>query len=385
MKNKKWILAIAVIVLIILSGMLFFSCMLKHHPNMMLRYNTITLTEGEVKTVSYTYKNSSVNNGHSIHVFTFTPNETAEYTLSISNIKKADDIFLKVFMTDKDFNDYMNDDSAADGGDIEDSATLNKGNACIIIVEADSEDENMGLDYEGSFDILIQKTSDAVDIPDIKVDETIKLNIKDEVMRAVRFIPEESAYYNFTPYIASKDDSMGTTYVTSIMGSDNKEVKNTQGVCYLKEGNEYYIWIKAQEINGKEAEVELSCAIAYTENVKGYGSYPIKGDTVMDLISETEGNILVYSKSDGEVSAVVFDERGYPIASDDGAGSVLSGNEGDFALVIQALKGEKYSLYIDGVFNECDIVITGYRGDGRSIGPDDAEPLESEAEENNAE
>lgn len=376
-KKKKRIIIIAVGVVIALIATSAYMRMIgtNNDPNYSLGENAKPLKLDTPVTVEFSH-GLSKNDG--IPVYSFTPRETDEYTVSITDIKTDEDVYLKLFVMDKQYTDYMSADNAASHEEITDSAKLSEDTKCYIIVEAESIGSNHSK-YSGSFTLCISRTEQIDDVPEIKVGETISLTMEDDQQLSVRFAPEQTDYYQFTPRIVSKDDKAGKVYVMSITDENNIEVEQSEGASYLKEGKEYYIQIEASELNGGNAEVKLSCTKIETRKIEGFGSYKVDRPTIFKYDPEGEGFIAVYSVSQGFVIGTVYDSDGYPVASDKGSGGAISGNDKDFALVLQAEDDKTYLIYVNGTFTESDIIITEYIGDGTSLGKDDVAPLPEDA------
>ena len=321
--------------------------------------------------------------GDLIPVFEFIPDETAEYTLSVTDIKQEGNAFLIVSMMDSSYSDYINEDNAADGGDIRHSAIVKKRSRCYIAADAASDDPDIK-DFSGSFSIRIEKTGDAFGAPAISTNESVTMTVEEDEQKYVRFTPEKNAYYHFTTNIVSRGDKKGNSSIVSIKNEDDKNVKQTQGLCYMKEGENYYIWVAAEDIKGTTADVEVHCDKVERVKASGNGKYTLNKSSIIEFTSLMTGNLAVYSVSDGYAAASAFDDKGFPFGQDKGSGAAFSGNTGDFAFVLQAGKNRNYRIFVEGVFSNCDIYIRRYTGDGRTLMPDDTGRLKSEVEADKA-
>lgn len=161
----------------------------------------------------------------------------------------------------------------------------------------------------------------------------------------------------------------------SITSSDGKEIKTYEGICILEEDKDYYVWVSADEIKGKSTDVRVSCKKIESLTAEDKGAYSIAGETIIEYKADADTPLAIYSVSDGNTKASVYDSKGFPVSSDDDSGESLSGNEKDFAIVIQPQSGKKYYIYVGGKFTDSMVYITDYIGDGTSIGPEDILPV----------
>lgn len=264
-------------------------------------------------------------------------------------------------------NNYKSDDKSTLTG----SVYLTEGHSCYVIVEPFPETERDH--FEGSFKVSVSR-SEEKDMPaEVTLEEAAAVTVGTEEQASVLFRPAESGYYKFSSRITSKEDKSGSSDIMSVTSSDKKEINTYKGICSLEADREYYVWVSTFETQGKSADVEVRCRKVESMTAEEEGSFDITGDTIIQFKAVSSRPIAVYSVSDGNTEAEVFDSKGFPVSSDDDSGGPISGNDKDFALVMQVQEKNEYWIYAGGDFTECRIYITGYIGDGTSVGPDDIE------------
>ena len=350
---------------------------IRNDPNLLLKKIAKELTEEAKIDVSYRYKTDVIGR-KKIPLLSFTPEESTAYTFTVSDIVSEDDVFLSMEVADSHFNNYLSADNADDPrGDIEDTVFLTERSACYVVVEAISAGDRDN--YSGSFSISVAKAAENARPNEVTETEPAIVRISEDSQNAVLFVPEESGLFSFSSKIISKDKAASSS-ISSITSADGKEVKRAEGICSLEGGKEYYVWVSADELSKKKVNALVNCKRVETLDADQPGEYIINKGTVMKFTSVETQNLAVYSISDGNVRCAVYDDMGFPINNDSNSGGELSGNENDFALVIQAQAGSKYLIYTDGKYTESKIVIARYIGDGSSLGPDDIEISEPEEE-----
>ena len=186
------------------------------------------------------------------------------------------------------------------------------------------------------------------------------------------FVPEETAYYDFDTDIVSKDAASGFSSIYGITAEDKTDMIVTDGICLMEAGKTYYVWVGVDETTKKRSRVELSCSRMASETAGGICSIDVSGKTVIEYTAEADMPLIISSSSDGDPDAALYDSEGFMLRQDDDSGGALSGNPKDFALGLQAEKGEVYRICVDGEFAQCTVNIQEYKGDG--MAPDsDAE------------
>jgi hypothetical protein len=349
----------------------------RNDPNLILKKIAKEMTAEDTVDVSYKYK-SDVIGRKMIPLFDFTPEESTEYTFTVSNIVSEDDVFISMEVADSHLNNYLVADNLNDpGGDIEDTVFLPEKTNCYVIVEAISTDDREN--YSGSFCISVTKAAEDARPNEVTETEPAIVRISEDSQNAVLFIPQESGLFSFSSKIISKDKAASSS-ISSITTADGKQVKRAEGICQLEGGLEYYVWVSADEQIKKKVNALVSCKKVETLDADQPGEYSINEGTVIEFTSRETQNLAVYSVSDGNIRCAVYDSMGFPINNDRNSGGEFSGNVNDFALVIQAQAGTRYLIYTDGKYTECKIVIARYIGDGSSLGPDDIEITEPEGE-----
>ena len=372
-KNKKiWgtiFLLLILAVFLIIAPYVYDA--VKNDPNIILKRVSKDLTEDSDVKVAYTQKSgkSGLLSRNRIPLYSFTPEESGDYTFSVSDIVSEDGIFLSLQVADSHFNNYLSTDNMNDLSDsFSDTVFLNEGNICYVLIEAFSVND---MDKcSGSFSLRVSRASDDVIPAEVTETDNSVVTIREDSQTAVLFVPSDSGFFRFESRVISGDRSASSD-ISSVRTTDNTEISRSEGICWLEGGREYYVWVSAQELSKPSVKAEVSCKRIDSFSTDQYGEYRITDDTIIEYASEETENLAVYSVSDGDAECHVYDSMGFPLNYDDDSGGGLSENDKDFALVIQAQKKSKYYIYAGGEFKECSIVITGYEGDGTSVGKND--------------
>ena len=350
---------------------------IRNDPNILLKKISTVLEEDTAVDVEYTIKSGKrgLLRKNRLPLYSFTPEESGQYTFTVSDIVSEEDVFLSLQVTDSHLNNFLSTDNMEDRGDsFSETAFLSKGSICYVITEATSEEGREK--YSGSFSLSVTKAPEEVKPNEVTEAEPATIKLKEDSQTAVLFVPEESGFFRFESRITARDRTASSA-ISSVKTTDNKEVKRSEGICWLESGNEYYVWVSAHDLSTAAVRAKVSCKRIDSFTADQPGEYRITGDTIIALTSQETKNLAVYSVSDGDVRCLVYDSKGFPLNSDNDSGGGLSGNDKDFALVIQAQKKELYLIYTGGRFDECSIVITDYYGDGSSLGKDDI-PVEND-------
>ncbi len=371
---KKKFLVISVLLIVITAALMLYDAV-RTDPNFILKKTTIVLSEGKTESITFGNSRKFITGRSRVPVFSFIPDETAEYDFEITDISSDADVFLTMNVTDRHLTDYIAADNADDpASDVTGTAYLTEGTRCFIVIDPVCADEDKK--YKGSFSITITKAAEEMPPAEITLDEAAVITVNADEQTAAVFRPEETGYYRFVSEVVSANEKSAYSGITSVTSSDSKEVKVTEGICDLEEGKEYYIWVTTEEASGKTADVKVSCKRIDIMKAEKPGSFPIVRDTIIQFKATETIPLAVYSESDGDITATAYDSNRFPVSSDDDSGELISGNPKDFALVFQAQEKNVYWIFAEGSFTDCRIVITRYTGDGTSIGPQDIEQTE---------
>lgn len=373
--NKAKKLWVRILILAVLAAVLMLAPYvydtLKNDPNIILKKRSAVLTEGETAEIKYTVKSGKrkIMGRNRLPLYSFTPEESGDYIFSVSDIVSDEDVYLSLQVTDSDLNNYLSTDNIDDPGDsFSETVFLSKGSTCYVITEAICEDNQEKL--SGSFSLSVEKAPEESKPKEVSETEPAYIRLTEDSQTGVLFIPEKSGFFRFESRIVSRDRT-ASSVISSVKTTDNNEVKRAEGICWLKGGNEYYVWVSAHDMSKAAAKAKVWCKRIDFFSTDQPGEYRITGDNIIVFTSRETKNYAVHSVSDGDVRCLLYDDNGFPLNSDDDSGGDLSGNDKDFAIVLQAQEKKRYLIYTDGRFNECSIVITDYYGDGSSIGKDD--------------
>ncbi len=377
-KTLKTILKIVlVIVVLLVVALIAMYNIYRKDPNILLTHFTTPLKLDEAKDIKFKYDSSMVTGRKTIPVFMFDPEDDSPYRFTISNIETDEGVHLSMNVCDIDLNDYIYTEQVDDNGDLTGTEYFSSGTKCFVIVSPVAMEEKEK--YSGSFTIEVTRSTED-ELTKAKVAEPSYLTVRQDEKTSLMFTPPETGFYRFTASIESKDEKSGYAYIDSIKTGNNDEVKQSGGICWLEKDKFYYIWVSTNDLINLTANVSVVCDKLDTIDVDSPSSNKISDDTIIVFKAPESGNYAVYSQSDGKTVGSVYDERGFMLNYDEDSGGPLSGNKNDYALILQAEKGDTYIIYSGGTFNDCNIVITGYKGDGSSLGPEDIEPLKQDEE-----
>ena len=377
-KRKIIKLLIFFILLCLLIFGLWLYDTVRNDPNYLIKKSSSVLYElheDQPKKVSFTYKSSGLLGKMSKPVFSFKPSESAEYTFSVTDISTEDDVYMQLDVMNGKLTNYLVSDNfeSGDRTTVSGSAYLTEGTECMVIVQPVTKEEKDS--FSASYTLTVSKAAEDIEPAEVTLDEKATVTVGKDEQVSVLFRPGETGYYRFASRIVSKDDSSGSSDIMSITSSDGKEIKTYEGICILEEDKDYYVWVSADEIKGKSTDVRVSCKKIESLTAEDKGAYSIAGETIIEYKADADTPLAIYSVSDGNTKASVYDSKGFPVSSDDDSGESLSGNEKDFAIVIQPQSGKKYYIYVGGKFTDSMVYITDYIGDGTSIGPEDILPV----------
>lgn len=383
--KKKILTAVAILAgLIIIACAAFFYLFVKN-PNILFNMLSHEITEGKTVEISfkYEYDEDSENDGvfyGEFPVYKFIAPESAGYTVSVSDIKTDADVSVNLSILDEKFEDLAladNYDKEMEGltDHMSASVSLQESQQSFILVETSPGNESVNK-FSGTLKLTVTKDAEEEKPPVITTEKDVTLKVAAETQACAVFTPEETGYYRFSTSIKNSRAAGGYSLVSSVTSQDKLNVDLTEGICMLEQGKEYYVWVSVFETNKKRSRVRLSCAEMNTEAATEKGEVHITGDTVIEFKPSESGNYAVYSVTEGDPKAIIYEKAGFPLRTDDDTEASLSDNPDDFAVVFTAEAGNVYRICVHGNFGEGSIIIAGYTGDGSSLTPDDIAPIE---------
>lgn len=372
---KKAMAGIAVTVIVLVLGLMLF-VRFNGDPNFLFKKIAVPIREGQTEELSRRY-NSILPVTERTALFEFTPSENAEYDFTISDISCDEDVTIRMTVMDEDFSEYANassadvDENPDDSGSVSCRVALQKKSTCYIGLDAESADNRKRFVWKCKFSI--SKAPEEEKPAEITVDQKVSLKLKPDEKKGLLFIPDETGYYKFDAEITSGSKS-GYAGVDSVTMGKHEEAAVTDGLCMLTEGTEYYVWVSAFDI-ARTAEAEVSCRKIGTSAFEGASEVSLNGESVIEYTADEDGTVAIYSVSEGDPDVCIYDTDGFPLRNDADSGAEISGNEHDFAVVIDAAAGDTYRIFVSGKFTECRVIRALYTGDGTSLGPDDIEAI----------
>ena len=370
MKKKSILILIAVMILSMAAIFAFAAG--DEDPNEDIKDNAQTLQIDAAATVNYEYAYDEaaedVTADNTSFIYSFRPADNGTYAFRVSGINGTDGIAVSSFLMDENMGDILSITNVSQEEDEDpvcsDSASgstyLMGGQVYYLTVNVDSV--NDADSFSGSLELIASKESDGE--PDaVSTGEPATITAADDQQSCVVFRPEEDGYYRIDCGIANAtEDENGSSVISSVVRSDGMEVEIAEGICHLEVGQEYYIWVTAYDLSGEQAEVSVTCNKLETESASGTGDIEVGSDTNIQYTADSTGQMLVYSISEGDPRATVYDSDGFPVGSDDNADGAFSANAKDFALVFSAEEGKSYKICVEG--DPCQVKIEPYTGDG---------------------
>lgn len=373
---KKVLAGIALTIVVLVLGLMLF-LRFNGDPNYLFKKIAVPVKEGETEELSVRY-NSRLPLTERTALYEFTPSENAEYDFTLSDISCDEDVTLRMTVMDESFSEYASassadaDEATEDPGTVSCRVSLQKRSTCYIGIDAESSENRDRFVWKCSFNV--SKAPEEEKPEEITLDKTVSLKLKPDEKKGLLFIPDETGYYKFDAEITSGSSS-GYAEVDSVTFDDNKGAEVTDGLCMLTEGTEYYVWISAFDIR-KSCEAEVSCRKIGTCSFDGAAEVSLDGESVIEYTADEAGTFAIYSVSEGDPDVCIYDSDGFPLRNDTNSGAEISGNEHDFAAVIDAAAGDTYRIFVSGKIKDCKVIRARYTGDGTSLGPDDIEKIE---------
>lgn len=378
-KRRKVLIILGVIAVALITAIVVLACMAQmYDPNKKIKKKAVEITAGEECNARFrsNYEFMGVTAGTAS--FRFTPEESAEYTFRGENTSGDKSIFMEMYAMDESLSELLTADNYGGNSEapvvsdsMEGKAFLTKGQLCYVVVDVYSEETDKLDDIEKAFRLSVSKNGGGAPV-ELKAGEKIRLTVNKDQQACAMFVPEETAYYDFDTDIVSKDAASGFSSIYGITAEDKTDMIVTDGICLMEAGKTYYVWVGVDETTKKRSRVELSCSRMASETAGGICSIDVSGKTVIEYTAEADMPLIISSSSDGDPDAALYDSEGFMLRQDDDSGGALSGNPKDFALGLQAEKGEVYRICVDGEFAQCTVNIQEYKGDG--MAPDsDAE------------
>lgn len=371
MKSKTIKILIAIVILSMIAVFAFATG--DDDPNGDIKDNAQTLQIGTAATVNYEYaydeNAEDVSTDNTSFIYAFQPAENGTYAFRVTGIDSANGIAVSSFLMDGDMGDIMSITNVTEAGDDEfptcsgsasGSAYLLGGQVYYLTVNVDNVNDVDA--FSGSFEMSAEMEYGG-EPESVSTEQAAVVRAVDDQQSCVVFRPEEDGYYRIDCGIANAtEDENGSSVISSVVRSDGLEVEIAEGVCHLEAGQEYYIWVTAYDLSGEQAEVSVTCNKLETESASGTGDIEVGSDTNIQYTADSTGQMLVYSISEGDPRATVYDSDGFPVGSDDNADGAFSSNAKDFALVFSAEEGKSYKICVEG--DPCQVKIEPYTGDG---------------------
>lgn len=384
-KHKKRLLIIAAVILVIAVIATVVSLWFIRNPNYKLRKGSNALKENEAVQIEYAYDGQFTKKPGT---YSFEAAKSAEYVFTISDINVTEDAVITMHIMDDSLSDIIaeidNTKERDDDGnpfDITGAAMLQQSGHYYVAFDIFPDDQEKE-QFSGSFKLTVTEATGDKAIKEIKSGGRVSLKVKPEEQRCVLFKPETTGYYRFESSIISDNASVGFASITSITSSDEEKIDVTEGLCYLEQDKEYYIWTAVNEITARRSKISITCTELETAEFTGYGELELNSGTVIEYTAESSEDMAVYSVSGGDPAVLIYEMPGFPLRTDDSSGSSLSANDHDFAVVFSTASSQKYIICVYGDVNDCTVKMAKYIGDGSTLETEDvADPEEADQEE----
>lgn len=394
MKGNKKLLILGTLVMALIIALVLVKCVAKvADPNKTLKKYAIEIEEGKEYPADFKSSKQWMGEAACMVTFSFTPEESAEYTFTGKGEAVRNDVSMLMFVLDEKLSGLLSADNYGDDDEqsltdlLEGTVFLTKGQLYYVVVEASSPEPGVLDAFEESFSFSVNKSGEGAPA-ELKTGESVRLQLNKDQQACAVFVPEETAFYGFDTSIVSKDASSGFSSIYDITTEDNTSMIVTDGVCSMEAGKTYYVWVGVDETTKKRSEVELSCRKMASEAAAGLCSIEINGETVIEYTAEASMPLMISSSSDGDPDVVMYDSEGFMQRKDDDSGGAVSDNPHDFALGFHAEKGKVYRICVSGEFTHAVVTVQEYKGDGSAPDSnasaeavDDTEEAESETEQ----
>ena len=381
-RRRKIIVILGVTAAVFITALVLVSCLGRAaDPNKVIRKLAKEMVEGEEYGGDFKRSPDWMGEAACMTVYSFTPEESAEYTFTAKGTALSDNVEMEFYVVDEAMSELIKGDNY--GGDeeapaqsdsMEGTGFLTKGQKYYVVVEAFSEDSSGLESFKDSFRISVAKAGDGAP-EEIKAGGKVRLRLNKDQQACAVFIPEESAFYDFDTEIVSKDAATGFSSIYSIADEDGTAPVVTDGICPMEAGRTYYIWVGVDETTKKSSEVELSCTMMASETAEGICTIEVSGKTVIEYTADANAPLMISSSSDGDPKVVMYDSEGFLLREDDNSGAAVSDNPLEFALGFNAERNKVYRICVDGDFTQCKVIIQVYKGDGTS--PDSVDDAEN--------
>lgn len=386
--KKKILITISIIILILVAAVIGLDMYISYDPNILLKLLSKPLPVGQTQEVTYKYVDSMLEMDPVLN-YSFIPEKSTEYKFELTDFHDDNNECIGLYVIDEDLSDYLilenYDSSTGEMSDaIEGEVFLEKSKRYYVIFDFFLPgDKDKGFDSSGSFKLTVEEASEEDDFAEIAANGSVDIDVDLYEQECVIFHPSETAYYEFDADIVSKEASAGFASIVSVNAEDKTSIKLREGICYLEAGKEYYVWVAANETAGKKAEVRVNCTQLASDTVTGLGTVNVSGNTLIVYKADADEQIVVYSNSEGDPKASIYNSAGFKMRTDDNSGGSLSINEKDFAMVFGVNTGKIYWICVEGDLSDCKVHIARYIGDGSSLTVDDIElPQETVADGN---
>ena len=389
--KKKILIVLAVLAALVMIAFAAMYALLVRNPNLFFSLMAEEIREGEPREVTFEYEYDETFDDEDgeeemafdgVPAFEFFPQKSTGYTVSVTDVKSDADVFINMSIVDDKLEDIGNSSNYdGESGALTDSVTgdamMQAERQYFILIETSPGNESVEK-YSGSFVLTVNESPEEEKPPEIVSGGSVDLEVEAQSQACASFRPLETGYYRFSTMLG-KNDGNGYSTVSSVTSSDKLDIDVTDGICHLEKDKEYYVWTAVYETNKKVSDVTMTCTPMMQERAKARSATHLTGDTVIEFVPEVSGNIAVYSHSDGDPSAVIYEKAGFPLRTDGDSETSLSDNPDDIAVVFAVEAGTPYRICLFGGLKDCTVIITDYLGDGSSLTPEDLAPLDEEA------
>lgn len=219
----------------------------------------------------------------------------------------------------------------------------------VFYTETENSDKEVSFEITGTLKLV----TDEFEFDELQEGEN-EFTIEAESEKAAVFIPAESSYYSFDAHCL--DSEHGTAVIDTVLREGETDVSGTQGLYYMEEGYPYLIIYGAYETGTKEADVCIDIEAFDVVELKDQDMITTKKNVILKYTAKSNEAVLVYSVSDSDPRAVVYNQDYDVVAQNSDADGELSDNEHDFALLVYAEENKDYYIVVDHVEdNPCEI------------------------------
>lgn len=185
-----------------------------------------------------------------------------------------------------------------------------------------------------------------VDYQELEVGEN-QFTVETEAEKVAAFLPNESGYYRLDVHCL--DSEHGIAVINAVLREGEDDIFGDTELYYMDAGSAYIIDYGVYESGTEEVDVCIDIEPISMIELGKKETVKTNQDMILIYTASKKEDLLVYSISDGDPTAVVYDEDFDIVAENSDAEGVFSDNDHDFAMYVPTEKGKEYIIVVDHV------------------------------------